>query len=42
MSEPTDDAFFKDTTGTVLLTNDQAKEVLNKIKPSVKNMGYIL
>jgi len=27
-----DDAFFKDTTGTVLLTNDEAKQVLNKIK----------
>ena len=27
-----DDAFFKDTTGTVLLTNNEAKEVLNKIK----------
>jgi hypothetical protein len=27
-----DDAFFKDTTGTVLLTNDEAKEVLSKIK----------
>ena len=27
-----DDAFFKDTTGTVLLTNDEAKHVLNKIK----------
>ena len=27
-----DDAFFKDTTGTVLLTNNEAKEVLTKIK----------
>jgi hypothetical protein len=27
-----DDAFFKDTTGNVLLTNDETKQILNNIK----------
>ena len=36
-----DDAFFKDTTGTVLLTNDEAKKVTNLIKSAdAINVNY--